>query len=430
MKPYYLLTLLFFLSLAVQAQIVNIPDPIFKDALVNNPVVDTNDDGVGDTDVDTNNDGEVQLSEALAVTALYVNDFGINDMQGSEAFDNVVILDCSDNNLQIVDVTEMSNLEVLDFSSNFFAFVDVTQNPGLRELIGRSNDMTQLNLTQNVNLELLDVGGNEFASLNVTQNPNLVYLDCAVNELTNLDVSQNPNLESLEVSVNPLTSLDVSANPALDFLEANNCNLTTIDVTQNPALNTLFMGFNDLTGTIDFSQNIDLETVVLFENLLTHLDFSLNPNLEVAFLRDNELTSLNIKNGNSGIITFISTLNNPDLQCILVDDEDYANSQMCIDPIGEGWCKDATTTYSEDCILGVDDNALVAFSLSPNPAKQQIRIQSSEAIDEIEVYTTAGALVIEESNRREVDVSSLPSGIYLARIFTTTEVVSKQFIKE
>jgi predicted nicotinamide N-methyase len=55
--------------------------------------------------------------------------------------------------------------------------------------------------------------------------------------------------------------------------------------------------------------------------------------------KDNTLTSLNIKNGNNINIITIEIDQNPDLECVLVDDVAYANTNFT--------SKDAQTYYSE-----------------------------------------------------------------------------------
>ncbi|MCG2418401.1 hypothetical protein K8089_05145 [Aequorivita sp. F47161] len=77
-----LLTLIFLSSFFASAQIVNIPDANFKNALLNhNPVIDTN------------GDGEIQVSEAEVVTQLgyltELRDKGIENLTGIEAFINL-----------------------------------------------------------------------------------------------------------------------------------------------------------------------------------------------------------------------------------------------------------------------------------------------------------------------------------------------------
>ena len=64
MKNIYLIITLSIGDLG-QAQIVNIPDANFKNALVNTLCVDTNGDGIADSNADTNNDGEIQVLRSL-----------------------------------------------------------------------------------------------------------------------------------------------------------------------------------------------------------------------------------------------------------------------------------------------------------------------------------------------------------------------------
>ncbi len=74
-----LLALGLLFSFTASAQIVNIPDPNFKIALLNYT-----------PPIDTNEDGEIQVSEAEAVIYLLrLDNKGINDLTGIEAFVNL-----------------------------------------------------------------------------------------------------------------------------------------------------------------------------------------------------------------------------------------------------------------------------------------------------------------------------------------------------
>jgi len=80
---------------------------------------------------------------------------------------------------------------------------------------------------------------------------------------------------------------------------------------------------------------------------------SLNTNVNKINVDDNLLTSLNIQNGNNSNFLKMSSLNNPNLTCIQVDDATYSNAQECVldDPYDEiGWCKDDWTNYNENCL--------------------------------------------------------------------------------
>ncbi|MBK8827502.1 MAG: hypothetical protein IPO26_12505 [Saprospiraceae bacterium] len=70
MRGLLVLILLAF-SFVVYGQIINFPDPTFKNALVNTKCVDTDGDGTSDSDADINDDGEIDMSGAADVEVFY-----------------------------------------------------------------------------------------------------------------------------------------------------------------------------------------------------------------------------------------------------------------------------------------------------------------------------------------------------------------------
>jgi hypothetical protein len=76
---------------------------------------------------------------------------------------------------------------------------------------------------------------------------------------------------------------------------------------------------------------------------------------------------------------------------------------------------------SEDCevsLLSSPENELSSFSIYPNPTPEQLFIVNGFSETEaIHIYSMEGKLMISEaSNTEEIDVSSLPSGIYFIEI--------------
>jgi uncharacterized repeat protein (TIGR01451 family) len=382
-----LLTLTLLTSFFASAQIVNIPDANFKNALLNyNPPIDTN------------GDGEIQVSEAEAVNELILYDKNIADLTGIEAFINISWLDCRKNLLTELDVSQNINLTYLDVSFNLLTSLDVTNNPQLTRLNCAKNQLTTLDTSQNINLEVfycyanlltsLDVSQNtllnwffcyenQLTSLDISQNGELEFLFAYTNQLTNIDVSNNINLIDLNVCQNQLTSIDVSqlsnleilacytneitvldilnntalealycydnqisnintsSNTALEQLLVNGNSLTSIDVTQNSELVILTCGENPITS-IDVSQNIGLKGIEFSNTLVSEIDLSNNP-LLCAVEGDNifSLNYVNIKNGNNTELTNancnvslvsngLNLLNNPNLQFVCVDDANFA----------------------------------------------------------------------------------------------------------
>ena len=236
-----LFLLLLIASASLEAQIVNIPDINFKNALINNICADTDGDGISDSDVDFNNDGEIQVSEAETVFRLFHSNENISSLEGIASF---------------------TNLEAL---SNY------------------SNNITSLNLNQNTKLKELRITGSEFPTLDLSQNVNLTILGLQDNQLKSIDVTKCTKLEELFLSKNQLASLDISQNRKLVNLQLRNNKLTSIDVSQNP----------------------NLEIFLCSINLLTSIDINKNPNITSFACGANPLTSLFLKNGNSSTIELL-----------------------------------------------------------------------------------------------------------------------------
>lgn len=247
----------------VQAQIVNIPDANFKNALVNTNCVDTNGDGFGDDDVDTNNDGEIQMAEAKLVEVLIVDNKSIENLTGIEAFTNINFLDCSFN-----------SLETLSLSSNIL----------LRFLNASYNLLEEISLSNNTELSFLDLENNNLNLINVENNIGLESFDFRNNFMTSIDITNNSNLEYLYCSYNQLSSLNVESNKNLKFLACR-------------------------------------------DNFLEELEFQSNPNLEFLSCGYNNLQNLNVNNNNNIILGTMAAIENPNLTCIQVDDVDFANNQ-------------------------------------------------------------------------------------------------------
>ena len=152
-----LLLLLALYSYAAHAQIVTIPDPNFKNALVNEQVADLDGDGSYESDVDTNNDGEIQESEAAAVLGLNVEDRMIVSVVGLEAFVNLKVLYCNDNDLEELDVSALIDLEVIGaWDVDAMTHLDLSNNPNLISIEADSNNLlTSLNIANGNNENLV-----------------------------------------------------------------------------------------------------------------------------------------------------------------------------------------------------------------------------------------------------------------------------------
>ena len=114
-------------------------------------------------------------------------------------------------------------------------------------------DMSEIKyFTSLTHLECYD---NQLTSLDISNNAALTYLVCYDNQLTNLDVSNNTALVELECSMNQLKNLDVSKCTALTYLGCGINNLTSLDLSKNTKLNDLYCGENELEELILYKKN-------------------------------------------------------------------------------------------------------------------------------------------------------------------------------
>ena len=210
MKSLYLIIILF-ISTISQAQIVDIPDANFKDALVNEICADFDGDGILDGDVDTNNDGEIQVSEAEIVLGLRVSNIEIVSMEGIQSFINIERLNCTNNDINSLDLTQNINLTRLYCDNNNLSVLDVTQNTLLNEFSCIHNNISTLDLSQNLSLYFFDCGDNDITSLDLSANLNLDGIFCYSNPLVDLNIKNgnNTNISQLHAYGTPLLCIQV-----------------------------------------------------------------------------------------------------------------------------------------------------------------------------------------------------------------------------
>lgn len=315
-----------FATLGINAQIVNIPDPNLKDALVNYVFS-------GDP-LDANGDGEIQVSEAEGWDQwLLLEGYGISDMTGLEAFINITYLELDSNNLTSV-----------DFSNNLL----------LENLYLKFNDITSIDISQNVALEHFSINNNHnLEELDVSNNVNLYWLNITWTNITEIDISNNVNLTDLYIHYTPMPEIDLSNQSSLIKFGFIGAQIEQLDLSNCTDLSWLRFESTPNLTELDVSQNEALTTIRMHNTNLSYLDLSNNPNMCFMEVSQNtQLEYVNMQNGNNinyfqsgcpfGSARF-ELPDNPVLQFICVDDIEWAEQNFTdIPPL---------TTFVEDCSI-------------------------------------------------------------------------------
>ena len=212
-------------------------------------------------------DGVLTQEERMAVTQLDLSGLGLTSLEGLGAFPNLQSLNCSNNSL-----TEL----------------DVSQNPRLTMLSCASNRLTSLELSANKDLEYLNCNFNRIGSLDLTGHDKLKALFCEMNQMGKLTLTGCTELKTLYCRNNNLEQLLLTDNTKLVFIETFDNRLTSIDVSMLPELTFLHIDHNRLTH-LDMSYNTKLEGggFVARNNFMEEIKLPNQPGLTV-YLDDYE----------------------------------------------------------------------------------------------------------------------------------------------
>lgn len=284
------------------AQIVTIPDANFKAKLIQ-------------LGVDSNSDGNIQTAEALLVTnELNVNGSTITDLTGFEAFTNVPVLRCTNNNLSALTISNMPNLRTIDcgFNSNLdnlnltnlaldtlkvynnnLSTINVNNLTTLKHLDCSYNYITNLNISNLTNLKILNCNRNQISSLSLATLVNLEELEFAINQIGTIDVSPLVNLKKLVCYNNGMPALNVSNLSNLEYLDNKNNNCTSLTINGLPNLKYLTCSGNNLTS-LNASILPSLISLDCSVNNLNSINVNGLTNLQFLSLASNQVTSINV----------------------------------------------------------------------------------------------------------------------------------------
>lgn len=175
---FFVLTLCF-LNHTMKAQTVTIPDTAFEQLLID---MEIDSDGIIN--------GQIVTVDAEAVTTLIIAPEGIpteyiNDLTGIEAFVNLEELTVHNTLIEELNVSSMPNLTYLDCANNMLYYIYVSNNSLLEHLditsggdVEPFNSFEQIDLSNNPNIKkLLASGGVNYINLKNGNNNGDTYID-------------------------------------------------------------------------------------------------------------------------------------------------------------------------------------------------------------------------------------------------------------
>ena len=232
-------------------------------------------------------DGVLDEDDIMSVTEMDLKGKSIGDLMGIEYFWYITSLDCSNNNLASLELSENTALGYLICNNNKLTELNLPKLETLATVECYNNELTQLDVTSNTTLQSLLCYGNKLEKLDVTKNTELTILVCDKNQLNALDLSSNSKLKELSCAFNQLTELNVSACKQLESLDCSNNSLSMLNLLLNSVLASLRCQDNQLTTL--YLSNPELAYLYCYNNKLTSLDVSFSERLNTLHCYGNNI---------------------------------------------------------------------------------------------------------------------------------------------
>ena len=209
---------------------------------------------------------------------------------------------------------------------------------------------------------------------------NLERIYCAENLLTNLNLSGLSNLREINCPNNQLTNLDLNGLINLDYVHIEDNNFST------SSLDSLYCSLEER------QQN--------YEGLIFPLRDSSSSNYSIVMATNKQNASL--KNWKIAFPNYTE-----------------------IPP----------TTGTYNCNVGIEElnNDINLSKLYPNPLKNDLRIETNEKIDRIEILNILGKKVFAKEvnkNNLTLDFSPMNKGVYIIKLFMPKGERAYRVIKE
>lgn len=170
--------------------------------------------------IDLDNDGYLSKEECIEVTDIMVDNLGISDLDGIYVFENLEYLNCSDNQIKKLDVSDNIHLIGVYCDDNQINTILLPASDSLKYVSCMNNMIKALDVSANENLEELSCDNNGMERLWLPQSGKMEVLTCQNNKLTSLHLDNNRMLHILYINNNKIESVDISdCNELIDLIE-------------------------------------------------------------------------------------------------------------------------------------------------------------------------------------------------------------------
>ena len=229
MNKLYFLLVAILLVTATNAQIVTIPDANFKAKIIDNGF-------------DDNADGEIQTSEALQIFDLDLDNANISSLEGINEFLNLQRLSAKNNQITILDISNLNLLSDLVVSNNQINTINLPllSTAEGRRIVLSDNELATIDFSNQNNIIALSIANNQLSNvtLPIINESDQSWLDISGNNFTSISFAEGTILTSFYCNNTQLTSLDLSnvifnydIHPSeIEFQIKNNPNLTFINL--------------------------------------------------------------------------------------------------------------------------------------------------------------------------------------------------------
>jgi Leucine-rich repeat (LRR) protein len=214
----------------------------------------------------------------------------ITTIEGLE-LPNLQQLSCSKNQITEIERLKLPNLQTLYCSRNQITEIEGLELPNLQTLYCSRNQITEIEGLNLSNLQILYCSENQITTIEGLQLPKLQILQCSFNQITEIEGLELLNLQDLDCSSNQITKIEGLDLPNLQVLNCSHNQITEIEKLELPKLQVLYCNNNQIT-TIEGFDLLNLQELDCSSNQIMEIEGLELPNLQIIDCDNNQITTL------------------------------------------------------------------------------------------------------------------------------------------